>query len=67
MQAACVKVLWEARQNGTPTVGDATVLELVESDSERLSLVFRDHAAWGTMIVEGQTKGTHRLADPPEA
>lgn len=67
MQAACVKVLWEAWQNGTSAVGDATVLELAQSDSERLPLVFRDHAAWGTMIVDGQTKGTHRLADPPEA
>jgi hypothetical protein len=67
LQAACVKVLWEAMDNITPTVGDATILEEVESNAERLGLVFRDHAAWGTMIVEGQTKGTHRLAEPPKS
>ncbi len=67
MQAACIKVLWEAWENGTPAVGDSTVLETADSDSERLPLVFRDHEAWGTMIVDGQTKGTHRLADSPEA
>lgn len=66
-QAACVKVLWEAWENGTPAVGDATVLETADSDAERLPLVFRNHPAWGTLIVEGQTKGTHRLADPPKA
>lgn len=66
-QAACVKVLWQAWKNGTPAVGDATVLETAGSDSERLPLVFRNHEAWGTMIVEGQTKGTHRLADSLEA
>ncbi len=64
-QAACVKMLWEAWKNGTPTVGDATVLETAGSDAERLPLVFRDHLALGTMIIDGQTKGTHRLADPP--
>lgn len=64
-QAACVKVLWEAWENGTPAVGDATTLEAADSKAERLGLVFRDHPAWGTMIVDGATKGTHRLADPP--
>jgi len=61
LQAACVKVLWEAWENETPTVGDATVLEAAESHAGRLMYVFRDHAAWGTMIAEGSTKGTHRL------
>ena len=64
-QAACVKLMWEASENGTPSVGDQTILVAADSNSERLSLVFRDHAAWSTLIVEGQTKGTHRLADPP--
>lgn len=62
-QAACVKVLWLAWENKTPEVGDATILEEADSDAERLPLVFRDHDAWGTMIVKGSTKGTHRLAN----
>lgn len=66
-QAACVKVLWEAWENRTPTVGDSTILEAADSDAERLGLVFRDHPAWETMIVAGSTKGTHRLAaEPPK-
>ena len=66
-QAACIKVLWEAFENETPSIGDASILEAAESDAERLGLVFRSHAAWGTMIVEGRTKGTHRLAEPPKS
>jgi hypothetical protein len=64
MQAACIKVLWEAWENRTPEVGDAAILEAAGSDAERLPLVFRNHPAWGTMILEGSTKGTHRLAGP---
>jgi len=68
-QAACVKVLWEAWQNQTPEVGDQTVLEKVEANSERLDHVFRlrgraQHPAWGKMIVAGATKGSHQLAPP---
>lgn len=66
LQAACVKFLWEAWSNGTPVIGNSTILEAVESNAERLGLVFRDHPAWGTMIVEGSTKGTHRLVEPPK-
>lgn len=65
MEAACVKVLWEAWEQGSPVIGDSTILELAESNAERLGLVFRDNQAWGAMIVEGSTKGTHRLADRP--
>lgn len=65
-QAAVVKVLWEAMENGTPTVGDPTLLEAVESGAGRLPNLFRDHPAWGRMIVEGGTKGSRRLADPPQ-
>jgi hypothetical protein len=62
-QAAVVKVLWECYQAGTPDVGDSCLLEAVESNSERLDLVFRGHPAWGTMIVSGRTRGTRRLAE----
>src|SRR4029077_3051897 len=60
MQAVCLKTLWVAWEKGTPDVGDGYVLENAASDSERLPLVFRNHSAWGTMIVDGATKGTHR-------
>jgi hypothetical protein len=67
-QAACVQVLWEAWENGTPEVGQATILEHpeVEAESKRLVDVFKGHPAWGTMIVKGRTAGAYRLAGPPE-
>ncbi len=64
MQAACVKVLWEAWNNGTPEVGQQTILETANLESARLKDLFKDHAAWGTMIVEGSTNGAFRLAEP---
>lgn len=64
-QAACVKILWEHWEQGTPDVGNATILDTADVSGNRLDLVFRGrkgyHTAWGTMIVEGKTKGTHRL------
>lgn len=63
-QAACVKIWWEHWRQQTPDVSDAAVLEAAEVNS-RLRALFQGHDAWGTMIVEGATKGTHRLAGPP--
>lgn len=59
-----MKVLWEAWENKTPDVGDATLLEKSESESSRLRDVFKDHPAWNTMIVPGKTKGARRLVKP---
>jgi hypothetical protein len=73
-QAACVKVLWREWDNGTPEIGEDATLEdpEVEADAKRLIDVFRDrrsstgyHPAWGSMIVQGSTKGAYRL-NPPE-
>jgi hypothetical protein len=64
IQAAVVKILWEAWKNKTPEVGDSCLLETAQSNSERLDLVFRGHSAWGTMITAGTTKGSRRLSQP---
>jgi hypothetical protein len=64
-QAAVVELLSEARRHGTPDIGGDTLLYRTQVDSKRLRDVFRGHPAWNTMIVEGETKGAHRLADPP--
>ncbi|MCK6465093.1 MAG: hypothetical protein L6Q93_09670, partial [Phycisphaerae bacterium] len=64
-QAAIVKQLWEAYENGTPDVGGDTLLVNAESDTRRMADVFKKHPAWGSMIVEGTTKGTYRLAPGP--
>lgn len=63
-QGAVVQILLEAWEKGTPDVGDATLLEKAGSESKRLKDVFKNHPAWGTMIVQGETKGTHQLAEP---
>lgn len=64
-QAACVKVLCESWERNCPDVGDATLLEAAECDTKRLDHLFRDHRAWGAMIVKGRVKGTHRLRELP--
>jgi len=68
-QAACIKVLWRAWDNGTPDVGQQAILEdiEVEADSKRLVDLFKNQRAWGTMIVRGGTSGAYRLAEPSES
>ncbi len=64
-QAPVVKCLYENWENGTPDVGDETLLSAVDHDAPpaRLSVLFRKHPAWNTLIVLGETKGTKRLAE----
>ena len=61
-QANCVRLLWEAWSNETPDVGNDTIAESAEVS--RIADLFRAHLAWGTMIVQGDTKGTLRLSPP---
>ena len=61
-QAACVRQWWEAMENGTPDVGGDTVLATSDINSQRLQDVFRNHPAWGVLIVSGATKGAYRIA-----
>ena len=63
-QASVVRAMWQAWEQGTPDVSDGYLLEVADSNADRLDLVFRGCAAWGTMIVRGKTKGTRRLAEP---
>ena len=64
-QAACVKVLWEHWVNKTPEVGGDYLLEAAEAAAVRMSLIFRDHPAWNTMIVAvPKMKNLYRLNPP---
>ena len=65
-QAAVVRVLWEAWERGTPDIGDRVLRNASGGNADRLADIFRDSPTWGTLIVEGRTRGTHRLADPGE-
>lgn len=66
-QAAVVKMLYENWCNGTPDVGDETLLSAVDPEAPpaRLNVLFRSHPAWKVIIVQGDTKGTHRLSGEP--
>ena len=61
-----VKLLLENWKAQTSDVGDETLLLAVDPQAPpaRLLVLFRGHSAWGTMIVAGGSKGTHRLAKP---
>jgi hypothetical protein len=67
-QAACVKLLWGANENGTPELGQDTILlhPTVEAGASRLRDVFKGHPAWDLLIVKGTTQGAYRLAEPPK-
>ncbi len=64
-QAAWVRVLWEHWKQRTATVGEQSVLESAESNSGRLRDVFKNHPAWGTLIVPSK-KGAFKLERPTE-
>lgn len=63
-QAACVRVLWEHWERGTPAVSQAAVLERADVSGSRLSDVFRRSPAWGTMIVPASARGLYCLLVP---
>ncbi|MGF1580389.1 MAG: hypothetical protein ACFCD0_13590 [Gemmataceae bacterium] len=65
-QAACFRVLYESWEQGTPVIGEQTILEAADSNSQRLAHVFAKgkHPAWGTLIQSGPAKGTFRLQEP---
>jgi hypothetical protein len=70
MQADSVKALWKQWEK-SPGLGlhAGTILQTLDSSIERdrfrMPLVFRDHPAWGSMIVTAG-KGIYRLAEPPQ-
>jgi len=66
-QAACIRILWEAWEQGNPWVSDGTVLQKSGvGDRQRLRDVFKNHPAWGTMIVQGPQQDLHGLQEPPK-
>lgn len=64
-QAPVIARLWKAWENGTPDVGDETLLAAVDPESPPRSLrdLFRGSPAWNTLVVEGGSKGSHRLCE----
>lgn len=67
-QAYVVERLLENYRRGTPDVGSRFLFEAVDhADSDgRMSVLFRGHPAWQTMIILGGTRGSYRIADRPQ-
>jgi hypothetical protein len=65
-QAAVIKILWEAREQGTPEVGGATLLEGAGSEASRVRDLFRSAPAWDDGMIGPAGKGMFRLYSPEE-
>ena len=67
-QAACIKILWENWERGTPVISEVTILDEAGSSGDRLRDVFRKgkHPAWGPLIKPAQ-KGAFQLAERNES
>ena len=59
-QAACVKLLYEHWERGTPEISADFLSETVECS--KIADLFRNHPAWGVMVIAGKRKGNLRLA-----
>ena len=64
-QGRAFGVLLSCWLDGTPDVPGDYLLATIDSDAENLCDLFRQHAAWNSIIVKGATKGTRRLAGEP--
>ena len=62
MQSHVVRLLHEEFQRGRGELGNTWVLERVGSHGKYLRDIFRRHGAWGTLVIEGENKGTHKLS-----
>jgi hypothetical protein len=61
-QAQVIQILHKAYESGNPEVGNATVLEKLETGSSRLRDTFRSNPkAWAVLVRQGGTKGSYRL------
>src|SRR5688572_4232062 len=63
-QAKVVAALWAARENGQPDVPDDQLVRASGAANGKLDNVFKGSPAWGTLITEGDARGTHRIAPP---
>ena len=66
-QAKCIKALWNFWLLGTPVIREQMVLDIAKIKVRCLKDVFESEpgrAAWGTMIRDGDRRGTVRLIEP---
>ncbi len=63
-QAAIIKILHEAFQRGTPSVGKSELLAAIESNNVRVQDSFKGSPLWQTLVISGNRRGTYRLNLP---
>lgn len=63
-QAAVVSVLWTEWERGTPKVGAGPLLHAADLVSDKVSVLFRGHEAWGSMI-QTDNNGMYWLEECP--
>lgn len=61
-KAIVIQLLHEANLAGMPDVSGQVLIEKAESNSNRISDLFRDDPAWNVLVVSGKDKGTYRLS-----
>jgi hypothetical protein len=66
IQAAIVRQLWQAWEQGTPDIGGDALMVGAGAETRELRHGFRNHPAWGRMIVSLR-RGLYRLSAPPDA
>lgn len=65
-QSLIVQALWNALENKTPRVGARALLRAADMVSDKISDLFKEHPAWGSMICT-DTKGNYWLSEPENA
>lgn len=61
-QALIVEALWNSWRNGTPRMGTRTLLRAANMVSDKISDLFKEHAAWGEAICT-DGKGNYWLSE----
>jgi hypothetical protein len=61
LQAEVVKILYRAHRNRASEVGWPDIRVQLDSEAQRMRDIFKRSDAWGTLIVQGRTKGSYRL------
>ncbi len=65
MQAKIIKMLWQARENGSPWLYGKRMLTEIGSKSNKLQNIFNRNQQWHNIIVSDH-KGKYRLNMPPK-
>src|SRR5215207_2323955 len=62
-QAKIIRVLWLAWEERTLDIGREMLIQAAGCKTKRMNIIFRGHRAWKTLIVQGELRGTYRLAE----